>query len=87
MGRSCDETNKRNPENLVTDPDQIPTKELMRRQRQAEYAKAKAHRRAERLDEKARKADEKAEARKKRDAELWEALVKAKDIQTNEEGS
>ena len=68
------------------DSTEIPTKDLMRNERQREYRAAKAARAAERKQEKADKQSAKAEERKKRDAELWESLssgtrIKAPDAE------
>lgn len=59
--------------------DLIPTKELLKKQRQADYLKAKASRKALREKEKLAKSKAKTEARAERDQELWRLLKPARD--------
>ncbi len=62
------------------DSTQIPTSEILKRQRKAAYQKAKDQRHAAKLENKAEIATEKALARQKRDKELWDALAPASKI-------
>ena len=62
---------------LAIDPDQIPTKELLKRQRKEAYDEAKAQRRLEKVQAKCLAAEEKRQARSEKDKALWDLVQPA----------
>jgi hypothetical protein len=66
-------------------PDLIPTKELLRMRRKADYQKAKAQRKADNLARKQEALEAKRKARAQRDEELWAALRRGSELETSQE--
>lgn len=64
------------------DSEMIPAKELWRKQQKAEYEKAKAARKADRVAEKSAKREAKLSDRAARDEAIFGALKKASEIDT-----
>lgn len=64
----------------VLDSDEIPTKELLKRQRKEDYVAAKVQRKSERVQAKQLAAEEKRQARSDKDRALWELLQPAAEF-------
>jgi hypothetical protein len=81
-------TNKTGPEHEDTrsacdmNPELIPTRELMRMRRKADWQKAKAQRKADNLARKNATREAKREAREERDKQLWAALRRGSELET-----
>jgi len=64
----------------IPDSEQIPTAEYLRRKRKADYEKAKAARKQQKIADKAKLKAEKEAARAAHDLELWQSLMLGSDL-------
>jgi len=73
-----------NESKLSRNPDMIPTKELLKQKRKADYEKAKLARRQAKLVEKKNIIEQKARQRAQKDSILWQTLKKASEVETSD---